>query len=404
MERSSKVIIIILLVVTGALASFTAGLTLGRESRDEIPLFGSSGQSDLDAIEEAYETILQESVDPPDEDELSRGAIRGMLEVLKENDDYALFYDRKGFRSFQELSTGSFSGIGVYLDQSDEDLQVLSVLPGTPAQEEGVKPGDVLYSIDGDLVSEMTPDEAVARVKGPEGTKVSLVFERGDERVDFEITREAIPLPNLVGRVVDGDVGFIQLFGFGNGAGEELRSKVEDFVKRDVNGVVLDLRDNGGGLFDEAINVASVFIEEGEIVTYRDKTTGPRVYDAEGDAFQNIPLVVLINERTASASEIVAGALQDRERAQLVGEATFGKGAVQEVLQLSDSSAIKLTTAEYELPDGRTIEGAGIQPDVSVPSADISSSPQAQRKSYQAQRKRALSLLRGLVSSSSTGS
>ncbi len=404
MERSSKVIIIVLLVVTGALASFTAGLTLGRESRDEIPLFGSSTESDLGAIEEAYESILEESVNPPDEDELTQGAIRGMLEVLKENDDYALFYDREGFRSFQEMSTGSFSGIGVYLDQTDEDLQVLSVLPGTPAQEEGVKPGDVLYSIDGDLVSEMTPDEAIARVKGPQGTQVSLVFERGDERVDFEITRREIPLPNLVGRVVDGDIGFIQLFGFGSGAGEELRSKVKDFVTRDVNGVVLDLRDNGGGLFDEAINVASVFIEEGEIVTYRDKTTGPRVYEAEGDAFQSIPLVVLINERTASASEIVAGALQDRERAQLVGDATFGKGAVQEVLQLSDSSAIKLTTAEYELPAGRTIEGAGIQPDVSVPSADISSSPQAQRESYRAQRKRALSLLRGLVSSSSTGS
>ena len=396
MDHTSKVIIVVLLIVTGALGIFAAGLTLGREIRDDLPLFGSGGESNLGAIEDAYDTILEESVNPPTEDELSQGAIRGMLEVLKKNDDYALFYDREGFRSFEELSTGSFSGIGVYLDQSEEDLHVLSVLPGTPAQKEGVKPGDTLYSIDGDLVSEMTPDEAVARVKGPEGTEVSLVFERGDERVDFVITREEIALPNLVGRVVDGDIGYIQLFGFANGAGDELRSKVEDFVSRDVNGLVLDLRDNGGGLFDEALEVASVFIEEGEIVTYRDKTTGSRVYEAEGDAFQGIPLVVLVNERTASASEIVAGALQDRDRAQLVGETTFGKGAVQEVLQLSDSSAIKLTTATYESPDGGTIEGEGIRPDVSVPTDDT-------RSGYRTQKKRALALLRGLVSSSSTG-
>jgi carboxyl-terminal processing protease len=396
MERSSKVVIIVLLIVTGALASFTAGLTVGRGTSGDLPLLGSSDASDLDAIEEAYDTILEESVNPPDADELSRGAIRGMLEVLKENDDYALFYDREGFRSFQELSAGSFSGIGVYLDQSEEELQVLSVLPGTPAEKEGVKPGDVLYSIDGDLVSEMTPDEAVARVKGPEGTEVSLVFERGDERVDFEITREEIALPNLVGRVIDDDIGYIQLFGFGNGAGDELRSKVEDYLERDVSGLVLDLRDNGGGLFDEALDVASVFIEEGEIVTYRDKTTGAKVYEAEGDAFQGIPLVVLVNERTASASEIVAAALQDRDRAQLVGETTFGKGAVQEVLQLSDSSAIKLTTATYESPDGHVIEGEGIRPDVTVPSADT-------RSGYRAQKERALTLLKGLVSSSSIG-
>ncbi|MDQ3987044.1 MAG: S41 family peptidase [Actinomycetota bacterium] len=390
MDRGLKILVGVLVALVVTLAAFAAGLALGREGPGGLALFGSS-ETSLDPIEDAYDTIRSESLDPPTEEELTEGAIRGMLEVLKKKDDYALFYDREGFQSFRELARGSFSGIGIYLDQDEKRLAVLSVLPSTPAKEAGLKPGDVIFSIDSHPVSEMTPDEAIARIKGPEGTQVSLTVLRSGKRLKFSITRAEIDLPNLTGRVTQDDIGYIELFGFANGAGEDLREEVDRLRERGVSGIVLDLRDNGGGLFSEAVLVASVFIENGEIVTYRERSSAERVYDATGDAFQDIPLVVVVNERTASASEIVAGALQDRDRAEIVGTTTFGKGAVQEVLQLDDSSALKITIGTYVSPSGRPIEGQGIEPDVVVDSG------------YRAQRRRALALVENLVNSSSIG-
>ena len=390
MDRGVKILIGALVAMVVTLAAFAAGLALGRDGPVGLSLFGSS-DTGPDAIEEAFDKIRSESLNPPTEEELTEGAIRGMLEALKKKDDYALFYDREGFQSFRELTQGSFSGIGVYLDQDEKRLRVLSVLPGTPAKKAGLKPGDVLLSVDSDPVSEMTPDEAIARIKGPEGTRVSVTVLRNGKRLDFDMTRAQIPLPNLTGRIVQDDIGFIELFGFANGAGDDLRQEVDRLRDGGARGIVLDLRDNGGGLFTEAVRVASVFIESGEIVTYRERSSSESVYDATGDAFEDIPLVVLVNERSASASEIVAGALQDRDRAEIVGTTTFGKGAVQEVLQLNDSSALKITIGTYVSPSGSQIEGRGIEPDVVVDSG------------YRAQRRRALAVVEDLVSSSSVG-
>jgi carboxyl-terminal processing protease len=177
--------------------------------------------------------------------------------------------------------------------------------------------------------------------------------------------------------------------GFARGAGEQLREKVAELTQRGAEGIVLDLRDNGGGLFSEGIDVASVFIDDGTIVSYKARSRPERVYEARGNAFESLPLVVLVNEGTASASEIVAGALQDRERAIVVGEETYGKGSVQEVFPLSDASAVKLTTGSYFTPRGRNITGDGIEPDVEVTA------------SRTAQRRRAVEILRGIVLSTS---
>jgi carboxyl-terminal processing protease len=289
-----------------------------------------------------------------------------MLEEVRRNDDYALFYDPKGYEDFRAYTKGSFSGIGVVLDQRKDRLEVLSVLPSTPAEDAGLQPGDVLVEVDGAAVAEMTVDEAVASVKGPPGSEVMITVERSDEERTFEITRETIELPNLTGRMTADSVGYIRLYGFSDGAGNELRSEVADMERQGAEGIVLDMRDNGGGLFSEAIEVASVFIEDGEIVSFKEPSSEEVVYDAEGDAYEDVPVVVLVNQRTASASEIVAGALQDRDRAPVVGTTTFGKGSVQEVLPLPDGSAVKLTTGAYFTPDGTDINGTGIQPDVVV--------------------------------------
>jgi carboxyl-terminal processing protease len=309
-----------------------------------------------------------------------------MVDVLKKNDDpYALFYTPSGYRSFQELTTGKFSGIGVWLKQKGDDLEIVSVLPDTPAQATGLKRGDIIREIDGEPVNELSSDDAVALIKGPEGTEVDLLVERDSAEKDFTLTRAQIELPNLVSRRLDGDLGYVRLFGFARGAGEQIHDEVARLVDGGVKGIVLDLRDNGGGLFQEAVGVASTFIESGEIVTYRQRSADDVIYEAEGDAFEDLPLVVLVNEGTASASEIVAGALQDRERAMVIGTTTYGKGSVQEVVPLTDSSALKLTVAAYLTPDGHDINGQGIDPDVEVD--DVSA----------VQRARAVEILKGIV-------
>jgi carboxyl-terminal processing protease len=218
---------------------------------------------------------------------------------------------------------------------------------------------------------------------------VNLDIQRADEMLTFTITRQKIELPNLQGRLTRQNLGYIRLLGFARKAGDQVRGEVESLTERGAEGIVLDLRDNGGGLFSEAISVASVFIEDGEIVTYRDNTNEDVVYDAEGEAFEDVPLVVLVNEGTASASEIVAGALKDRDRAVIIGTTTYGKGSVQEIVPLPDTSALKFTTAAYLTPDGENIDGHGIDPDVRVDAApDV-------------QFDRAVEILQGIVLSES---
>lgn len=381
------------LAVLGALAvcmiAFSIGIAVGERdgraigSSDGASAFDGSG-GDFDLVEEAYREIVSSAVDSPGEDALVRGAIKGMLEVLKKDDPYALFYSPNAFRSFQELTSGKFSGIGVWLKEKESGLTIVSVLPSTPAVEAGLAEGDVIRTIDGEPVGTFTSDEAVARIKGPEGTEVALGIERGGEELDFEITREEIDLPNLQATLRSDDVGYIQLFGFARGAGDQVRDEVAEMLDSGAEGIVLDLRNNGGGLFSEAVEVASVFIEEGDVVIYREASDEETPYEAEGDAFEDVPLVVLVNEGTASASEIVAGALQDQERATLIGTTTYGKGSVQEVVRLRDASALKLTTAAYLTPEGRDINGKGIAPDVEV--SDVVE-----------QKDRAVEILKGII-------
>ena len=365
MERGLKTIAIVLALLVVGLGGFALGMTLTEESGG-IRLFGSSSESGLDVVEDAYRTILEESADPPSEDELSRAAVKAMLEVVKEGDDYALYYNKDEYQEFLDYSTGSFSGIGVNLNQDGKTLEVLSVIPATPAQAEGLKRGDIIYAVDGELVSKMSVEESISMVKGPPGTDVSVTVVRDGEKIDFDITRAEIAFPNLRGHLNKNQIGYIQLYGFAKGAGKELRKEVASMREEGARGIVLDLRDNGGGLLSEAISVASVFIEDGEVVTYREQDREDVVYEAEGDAFDGLPVVVLVNGRTASASEIVANALQDQGRGELVGSTTFGKGSVQEIIDLPDLSAVKITTGTYLSPNGEDINGKGITPDYVV--------------------------------------
>jgi carboxyl-terminal processing protease len=383
LQRWQKITIILLTVLTIASGGFVAGLAVDDRTLPQIDLSGDDGS---ELIDDALEKISGSAVEAPSEEDLARGAIKGMVEVLRKTDDpYALFYSPESFEEFQELTTGSFSGIGVWLKQKNGDFEIISVLPSSPALEAGLENGDVIRSVDGEPVDQMTVDEAVARIKGPEGTEVEIGVERSGESKVFTIVRRAIDIPNVQASMTQGNLGYVRLLGFARGAADQVRDEVEKLTEEGAEGLVLDMRDNGGGLFNEAVRVASVFIEDGEIVKYRERSKRDVVYEAKGDAFEKIPLVVLVNEGTASASEIVAGALQDTDRGIVVGTTTFGKGSVQEVIPLLDASAVKLTTAAYVTPEGRNINGRGIKPDVRVEAEAV------------VQRQRAVEILRGIV-------
>lgn len=369
-------------------AAFSVGYFMGGDAGRAVS--DTEDEAQLSVIQEAYRKIRSSAVESPSDEALTRGAVRGMVGVLRDSDDpYALFYSPEGYRSFQELTAGQFSGIGVWLKTKARQLEIVSVLPSTPARTAGLRQGDIIKSIDGVKVNRLSTDQAVDRIKGPEGTSVNLELERSGRAVALAIERKSIELPNLLARMThENDLGYIRLYGFARGAGRQVRRQVDHLRSEGAEGVVLDLRDNGGGLFTEAVNVASVFIEDGAIVSYREKSEPDVVYSAEGNAFEDLPLVVLVNEGSASASEIVAGAIQDRDRALVVGTRTYGKGSVQEVVPLRDASALKLTTAAYITPDGTDIDGKGVAPDVVV------------KAPPDVQRERAIEILKGIVVSS----
>ncbi len=373
-ERVDRRRIFIPILITALLAgaaAFGAGFAVGQNRERAILGSVEGGASGSKAIQRAYNNIISKAVSAPSADKIAQGAIKGMVEVLKKAEDpYASYFSPQGYESFTQLSTGGFSGIGVVLRQEKRGLRIESVLEETPAAGVGLKEKDLITTIDGKNVTRMNGDLAIARIRGPEGTTVDLEVLRRGKVYPYSIERAQIELPNLESKLRADDLGYVRLYGFARGAGDQLREEVQQLTDEGATGIILDLRDNGGGLFDEGIEVASAFIEDGVVVSYKEKNAEPVEQEAVGDAFEEIPLVVLVNGGTASASEIVAGALQDRGRAQLVGETTFGKGVVQQVIELDGASggtsALKFTTAAYFTPSGRDINGKGIEPDVEV--------------------------------------
>jgi carboxyl-terminal processing protease len=389
-QKASLATIAVLILVAGA---FGGGYMLATRTETTRTIDVDERGAALRIIRDAYDEIRSTAVDQPAEEDLARGAVKGMVRVLKqqENDPYALFFGPRAYDDFSELTTGRFSGIGVWLKTEGGSLEIVSVLPESPALAAGLQAGDVIRHINGDDVDDLSTDEAIAHIKGPAGSEVELAISRDGEKLDFTITRREIELPSVQASLEGGDVGYLRLVTFARGAGESVREEVDRLTEEGADGIILDMRDNGGGLFDEAVEVASVFIEDGDIVGYESRAEDDVVYEAEGDAFEDIPLVVMVNGGTASASEIVTGALQDHERATVVGTTTYGKGSVQQLIPLLDGSALKLTTAAYVTPEGKSIDGEGIHPDVEVDEvADV-------------QKDRALEILRGMLVSSASG-
>ncbi|HSK90426.1 MAG TPA: S41 family peptidase, partial [Euzebyales bacterium] len=260
---------------------------------------------------------------------------------------------------------------GLLLEETPQGPVIVSVFEGTPADEAGIEEGEQIVSVDGENVRDEPLENIVSKVKGEAGTSVVLGLDGGDRGPrELKVTRAEFDVPMLSTETIADDVGYIRLRQFVDGSAEQVRESVTTLRDQGVAGVILDLRNNPGGLLNEAVDVASVFVENGEIVSVEERDGDRESFSATGDAIEDIPLVVLVDGHSASASEIVAGAIQDAERAPVVGETTFGKGTVQTIAQLSDGAGAKFTTARYYTPSGDSIEGVGVAPDVEAAAAE----------------------------------
>lgn len=318
---------------------------------------------------EVWDIIHEQYVDQPlDDVTLMQSAIGGLMSGL--GDQHSSYMDPETYQQASAPLQGGYTGIGAWVDTSGENLVIIAPMPDSPAEAAGILAGDVVIGIDGKDVTDTAPDVVLQSILGPADTVVTLTISREglEQPLDISITRAEIQLPVVEYRMLDNNIAYIDLYQFSVNAGEEVRKALKELLPQNPVGIILDLRNNSGGYLDAAFDVTSLFIEDGPIMVeeYGDGTT--YTYDALGDAIaQDIPLVVLVNEGTASASEITAGAIQDRGRGTLVGMTTYGKGSVQNWIELDgDNGAIRVTIARWLTPDNRQINDVGLTPDVQV--------------------------------------
>ena len=325
---------------------------------------------DLDVFMDIYNRVKVDYVDKVDDKTLVKGAIQGMLAAL---DPHSSFVDALDFDNMRIQTEGNYGGLGLTVSMEDGAVKVIAPTEDTPAFRAGIKSGDYITHINGTLIFGQSLDEAIEGMRGAAGTKVSLTIVRPgrDKPLDVTLVREVIVQKPVKWEVKNG-IGIININTFSANTGADTRAAVmavEKSLGKAPLGYIIDLRDNGGGLLTQAIEVSDVFLERGEIVSQRgrDKADIERYYAKPGDLAKGLPIIVLTDPGTASASEIVAGALQDHKRAVIMGTQSFGKGSVQSVLPLSQNSALRLTTARYFTPSGRSVQEGGIEPDIAVP-------------------------------------
>jgi carboxyl-terminal processing protease len=318
---------------------------------------------------QAWDILHDEFVDQPVDDTLMmQGAIRGMIEAL--GDEHSGYMDPEEYDQANISLEGSYEGIGAWVDTDGDYLTIISAMAGSPAEAAGLEPGDQVVAVDGEDMTGIPPQVVIRRVMGPEGTAVLLTIRREGvvEPFDVQVTRGKIMVPSVESELLEQGIAYIRLSSFGDGTIGDLRQALRTRLAEDPAGLILDLRGNGGGYLASAVDVASEFVQEGVILTERFGDAREEVYTADGDGLAlDIPLVVLIDGGSASASEIVAGAVQDHGRGWLVGEPSFGKGSVQNWHALEDESgAVRVTIARWYTPDGRSIEEGGLLPDIEV--------------------------------------
>ncbi|MCZ3386117.1 MAG: S41 family peptidase [Actinomycetia bacterium] len=369
-------------IAVGCAAVLTVGVSYGAGVVTGVMGSSSSTGGVIDA---AADRIEESAAEPVDRAELERAAVEGMLKSL--GDRWSSYYDPSEYASFEDALEGRYSGVGLWVRAGRIGVVVGSVQAGSPAANAGMAPGDVIVSVDGWPTSGGSVREVVQRLRGVSGTEVSVSAIREGVVSTVVLTRSVLTTSDItVEQLADG-VTRIDIRTFTRGVGRRVREAIAGDPATYAGGVVLDLRGNPGGLLDEAVEVASAFLDGGPVVSYEQRDAPDRVLEALGQGNTTVPVVVLVDGGTASAAEVVTAALQDRNRAVVVGSRTYGKGSVQEPIVLPNGSAIEFTIGRYLTPAGRVIDGRGIEPDVLV---DAASTPDVAEQ-------RALEVLRGLT-------
>jgi carboxyl-terminal processing protease len=363
-----------IVLVIAAVVILVAGIWIGgHASFLPTALRGNSvDDSNSKLVHQVLTMLSQDYYRPVNTSNLTNSGLEAAVASL--NDPYSHYFDPTEYDSFQNTSNPHLSGIGIDVYPQSNGLRVVDVFPESPAATSGLMRGDVIIKVGNTALSGKNADTASALIKGPAGTKVTLTVLRGKKQMVITITRADIVVPVATGEIVKYHgvkLGDLQFTSFTQGSGDQLRQQVTSVMHQGARGLILDLRENGGGLLDEAVNVASIFIPDGTIVTTRGRSQPTQVYLAKGNAIApSIPLVVLVDRGTASAAEIVTGALQDRRRALVVGTHTYGKGVFQEINPLPNGGALDITVGEYFTPNGHNLggggvrEGAGITPNI----------------------------------------
>lgn len=356
----SKKKIALIVVVTALASSFLTIMGL-------MKLFGLDGEKTTDllrffGVKRMIETRYVSDVDTTS---LMDGAIDGMVKSL--GDPHSIYMKTSMYKALKEHTAGAFGGIGVTMGFKDDKVTIMAVLEGTPGEKVGLKVGDEIMSVDGTPVTEYQPEEVALHIRGDAGTEVKLLIHRADEAdKEYAIQRDMIKVPSAKGKMLDdGRMGYIRIASFGENTGDEFKSEYNKLKEAGMAGLIVDLRQNPGGLITSCVEVADMLVPKGNIVSVVQRDGSKEEYDS-GLEESTPPIVVLIDGNSASASEILAGALQDREAATIVGSKSYGKGSVQVVVPLFHNDGLKLTIAKYYTPSGKCIDGIGIEPDITV--------------------------------------
>ena len=360
-SKKRALIYSIILVIITVICTSLLQLTLGNKVIISKDLYESYSKYDkLLGLESLIEKDYYQEVS---EDKLVDGAMKGLFEGL--GDPYSQYYTKEEFQTLKEQTSGSFVGIGVYIgvDPENEKITIISPIEGSPAAKSGIKSGDIILAVDGEQVSSDKLDDVIKKIKGKENTTVDLTVQRNGKQLDFTVKRQTIVTKSVESKVIDDNIGYLRITSFDENTYKEFKEHISKLQKENIKGLVIDLRDNPGGLLDVCVDIADDLIGKGTIVYTKDNSGNKEYYKSDEKEI-DLPMAVLINGGSASASEILTAALVDNNKAIAIGETSFGKGLVQSVKQLKDGTGYKLTTAQYYTPNGNYINKKGIEPKI----------------------------------------
>ena len=365
-------------------------------TKNPISVSAKSNNKDISNKLDKYREIIDKYyLGEVDESKLEEGAIKGYIEGL--DDPYTEYISKDDMDTYLDDTMGNFVGIGIYMIKNTkyDKIQVLSTIKGSPAENAGIQSGDLIVSVDG---VEYKADDMTAvsnKIKGEEGTKVTVELLRGSENVKYELTRSKVKVNQVEGKVISDDIGYIKFTSFDETTAEDFKKQYQELAKKNIKSLIIDLRNNGGGIVDKALEIADYIADKDSVLLYEvDKNNKETVRKAKTDPIINMPIVILTNENTASASEILAGALKDLGKAKTVGTTTYGKGVIQQILKLNDGSGLKITIEEYQTPNKNKINKVGIEPDEKVELPDSVESIFTIKESEDTQLQKAIDMLK----------